>query len=237
VEETSNMNIMKFFAVTAVAVIAVSSFAQGGGGGRGGFGGGQGRGGFGGMQDATGVFLLNRDDVAGEIKLTTDQKSKLDAIRTAQREKMRDMFQGGGGGGDREAMMAAMQKLQAENAKETLAVLNDDQKKRLKELAVQRMGMGAAMNADIQKELGVTDDQKAKIKDLQDKQQAANQALMEKMRNQELDREGFQAAQQKNREIMNTELGKVLTADQKTKLTAMGGKPFKFVEQERGGGL
>ena len=230
------MNIMKFFAVTAIAIVAVSSFAQGGGGGgRGGFG--QGRGGFGGFQDATGVFLLNRDDVAGEIKLTADQKTKLESIRQAQREKMRDMFQGGGGGGDREAMMAAMQKLQAENAKETLAVLNDDQKKRLKELAVQRMANAAVMNADIQKELGVTDEQKAKIKDLQDKQQAANQALGEKMRNQEIDREQFQASMQKNREVMNAELGKILTPDQKTKLTAMGGKPFKFVEQERGGGL
>ena len=224
---------MKLLAVAAIAVIAVSSFAQGGGGGGRGFG--QGRGGFGGFQDATGVFLLNREDVAGEIKLTTDQKSKLDAIRTAQREKMRDMFQGGGGGGDREAMMAAMQKLQAENAKETLAVLNDDQKKRLKELAVQRMGNAAIANADIQKELGVTDDQKAKIKDLQDKQQAANQALGEKMRNQEMDRDQFQAAMTKNREVMNAELAKIITPEQKAKLTAMGGKAFKFVEPERGG--
>ena len=91
------MNIMKFFAVTAVAVIAVSSFAQGGGGGRGGFGGGQfGRGGFGGMQDPSGVFLLNRDDVATEIKLSADQKSKLDSIRQAQREKTRGQRGWGG---------------------------------------------------------------------------------------------------------------------------------------------
>lgn len=231
------MNIMKFVAVAAVAVIAVSSFAQGGGGGRGGFGGGQfGRGGFGGMQDASGAFLLNREDVAAEIKLTADQKAKLDSIRQAQRDKMREMFQGGGGGGDREAMMAEMRKLQEANNKETMAVLNDDQKKRLKELAVQRMGNSAIMNADIQKELGVTDDQKAKIKDLQDKQQAANQALGERMRNQEIDRDQFQAAMTKNREVMNAELAKIMTDAQKAKLTAMGGKAFKFVEQERGGG-
>lgn len=228
-------SMMKLMAVMAIAVIAVSSFAQGGGGGRG-----QGRGGqFGrgmGMQDANGTFLLNRDDVMGELKLSTEQKTKLEAIRTAQRDKMREAFQGGGGGGDREAMMAAMQKMQAESAKETLAVLNADQVKRLKELAIQRMGTGAIMNADIQKELGVTDAQKAQIKDLQDKQQAANQALMEKMRNQELDRDQFQASMQKNREVMNTELAKIITADQKAKLTAMSGKPFKFVEPERGGG-
>ncbi|MBC8064062.1 MAG: hypothetical protein H7Y17_04480 [Chlorobia bacterium] len=217
---------MKFIAVAAVAVMAVASFAQGGGGGRG-----QGRG-FGGMQDANGAFLLNREDVQGEIKLTADQKTKLDGLRQAQRDKMREAFQGGGGGGDREAMMAAMQKMQAESAKETLAVLTDDQKKRLKELAIQRMGNAAIGNADLQKELGVTDDQKAKIKELQGKQQAANQALME---NQDMDREARMAAFQKNTEVMNTELAKIITADQKAKLTAMGGKPFKFVEQQRGG--
>lgn len=224
-------SMMKFIAVTAVTVMAVASFAQGGGG-RGGFG--QGRGGFGGMQDSSGAFLVNREDVQAEIKLTADQKSKLDALRQAQREKMRDAMQGGGGG-DQQAMMAAFQKMQAENTKETMAVLTDDQKKRLKELAIQRMGNAAIANADLQKELGVTDDQKAKIKDLQDKQQAANTSLFEKMRNQEIEREQFQESMRKNTEAMNTELGKIMTADQKAKLATMSGKPFKFVEQQRGG--
>lgn len=224
-------SMMKFIAVTAVTVMAVASFAQGGGGG----GRGQGRGGFGQMQDPSGAFLVNREDVQGEIKLTADQKSKLDAIRQAQREKMREAFQNGGGGGDREAMMAAMQKMQAENTKETMAVLTDEQKKRLKELAIQRMGNSAITNADLQKELGVTDDQKAKIKELQDKQAAAQRALGEKMQNQEIDMQQMRESMTKNTEIMNTELGKIMTADQKAKLATMGGKPFKFVEQQRGG--
>jgi len=228
-------SMMKLIAVAAVAVVAVSSFAQGGGGGRGQGRGGGGFGQFGrggGMQDATGAFLLNREDVQAEIKLTADQKSKVDAIRQAQRDKMREMFQGGGGGGDREAMMAEMQKMQAANNKEILAVLTDDQKKRVKELAIQRMGNAAIANPEIQKELGVTDEQKAKIKDLQDKQQAANRALME---NQDMDREARMAAFQKNTEVMNTELGKIATDAQKAKLKEMSGKPFKFVDPERGG--
>lgn len=223
---------MRLIAVAAIAVMAVSSFAQGGGG-RGGFG--QfARGGFGGMQDPSGVFLINREDVQGEIKLTADQKSKLDALRQAQRDKMREAMQGGGG--DQQAMVAAFQKMQAENSKETLAILTADQKKRLKELAIQRMGNSAITNPELQKELGVTDEQKAKIKDLQDKQGAANQALGEKMQNREIDMQQFQESMRKNSEVMNTELGKIMTADQKSKLTAMGGTPFKFVEPERRGG-
>ncbi len=222
-------SMMKFLAVTAVAVMAITSFAQGGGGGRG-FG--QGRG-MGGMQDANGAFLLRREDVQGELKLTADQKSKLTTIQEGQREKMREVFQNAGG--DQDAMRAAMTKMQAENSKETMAVLTADQQKRLKELAVQRMGNGAAMNADIQKEIGVTDDQKAKMKELQDKQMAASQALMEKMRNQEIDREQMMASMQKNTAILNTEVGKILTDAQKAKLTAMGGKAFKFVDPAPGG--
>jgi Spy/CpxP family protein refolding chaperone len=98
-------SMMKLMAVLAVAVVAVSSFAQGGGGGGRGFG--QfGRGG--GMQDGSGAFLLNREDVQGELKLTTDQKSKLDTIRQAQRDKMREAFQGGGGSPPDHSVMQKM---------------------------------------------------------------------------------------------------------------------------------
>jgi len=187
------------------------------------------------MQDPSGVFLLRREDVQGELKLTADQKSKLTTIQEDQRAKMREMFQNGGGGGDREAMMAEMQKMQAENNKVTLAVLDDTQKKRLKELAVQRMGNGIAANAEMQKELGITDDQKTKIKDLQAKQQEASQAVMQKMRDGEIQREELQAIMQKNTDIYNAELGKILTDAQKAKIKEMGGKPFKFVEQQPGG--
>jgi len=220
-------SMMKFIAVSAIAVIAVASFAQGGGGGRGFgqrmFGGG--------MADPSGANLVNREDVQGELKLTADQKSKLDTARQTQRDKMREMFQAGGGPPDQ----AAMQKMMAESNKEILAVLTDDQKKRLKELAIQRMGNSAATNADIQKELGVSDDQKTKIKELQDKQQTANAAIMEKMRNQEIERDAAMESFRKNTEVFNTELGKILTDAQKEKIKTMGGKPFKFVEQQRGG--
>jgi hypothetical protein len=58
------------------------------------------------------------------------------------------------------------------------------------------------------------------------------QALMQKMRDQELSREEMQEKMKKNGDIMNTELGKVLTDNQRAKLTEMGGK--KFVEKKEG---
>jgi hypothetical protein len=230
-------SITKAVLAIAVSAIACASFAQGGGGGGGrGFGGGQ-RGMMGGgAADSNGYNLLQRADVQGELALTTEQKGKLDTIRTEQREAMREMFQNGGGGGDREAMMKEMQKFQEGQNKKFAAVLTADQIKRLKELAIQRAGFGAVNFPDVAKAVGLTDEQKAKIKELQGKQQEAMQGLMEKMRAGEIERTEIQGIMKKNTDAMNTEMGKILTDDQKSKLKEMGGKAFTFKEEERRGG-
>ncbi len=224
-------SMMKLITVAAVAVIAVSSFAQGGGRGQGGFG----QFGRGGFADPSGAFLVNRPDVQTEIKVTDDQKSKLQSIQQEQMERGRQAFQGFQDMSEAERA-AAFQKIQAENAKATLAILTNDQKTRLKELAIQQMGISSVTHAEVQKQLELSDAQVTKIKDLQTKQQAANASLREKVMNQEIDREQFQESSRKNNEVMNTELGKVLTDAQKAKLTSLGGKPFKFAEPQRPGG-
>lgn len=131
-------------------------------------------------------------------------------------------------------MMKQFQEARAKMDKEILAILDDTQKQRLKELWVQRAGNGILGNEDIQKELGLSDEQKTKIKDLQAKQREANQQIMERSRNQEIEREEARSLQDKNNKILNEELGKVLTADQAAKLKSMGGAPFKFEENPGG---
>ena len=110
-----------------------------------------------------------------------------------------------------------------------------DQKKRLKEIWVQLTANRVILDEEIQKELVITAEQKAKIKALQDKQQEAMQAIMEKMRNQEIEREEAQATIKKNDEALSVELGKLLTADQAAKIKAMQGKAFKADKQDGGG--
>jgi hypothetical protein len=202
-------------------VLASAAMAQGGGGR------GQGMRMMGGG-DSSGLMLLQRADVQKEIVVTDDQKSKLDAVRQKMMEDMRAQFQGGGGQPpDREAMQKTMQTMMDNMKKEAEKILTKDQMTRLHELAIQIAGNNAATWADVQKEIGVTDDQKAKIKDLQSKQQEANQALFQKMRDQEITREELQDAMKKNTDSFNTELGKILTDAQKAKLKTMGGKEFK----------
>ncbi|MEQ1934113.1 MAG: hypothetical protein ABL962_09570, partial [Fimbriimonadaceae bacterium] len=185
-------------------------------------GGGFGRGGGGG--GAPEVTL--RADVAKELKITDDQKTKIIAARAGMGEKIREVFTSAGG--DREAMQKGMADVMTASEKEVNAVLTETQKVRLKELWIQRQGSNAIQNEGVQKDLGFTDAQKAKIKELNDKSMEAMTALFEKMRNQEIEREQMQEAMAKNQEVMKTELAKILTADQAAKLKAMGGVAFTF---------
>ena len=131
-----------------------------------------------------------------------------------------------------------MQKMMQENAakqeKAVREILDEKQWNRVRQIWVQLQGNRALMNEQVQKDLKLDAGQIEKIKGLQTKQQEANQSVMEKMRNQEITREEMQAANQKNNEVLNAELAKVLTADQAAALKAMGGEPFKA--DDNGGG-
>jgi Spy/CpxP family protein refolding chaperone len=72
--------------------------------------------------------------VADELKLTDEQKTKIQAIVDDQRNAMRELFQGGGGGADRQAMMQKMQELRKQSDEKIAAVLTDDQKGKWKEM-------------------------------------------------------------------------------------------------------
>ncbi len=88
----------------------------------------------------------------------------------------------------------------------------------------------------IQTALGITDDQKSKLKDLQDKERTANTELRTKQQNQEIDQAAAADARKKNAGVLTDEVNKILTDDQKSKLKDMGGKPFTFENVARGGG-
>ncbi len=234
-------NWMKFVVLgVSFAMLANFADAQGGRGqgqGRGGgqFGGGmQGMGGFG----AGPSSLAARPDVQTELKLSADQKTKVQAISDKMREERRAAFQGGGGGGgqDMQARMAEMQKMSAKYDAEVLAVLTPEQTARIKQLAVQMAGANYPMGEEGQKALGVTSDQQSKLRALQDKQREAMMALMERMRNQELDFQSMGAEREKMDKIMAEEVGKILTAEQKAKWEELKGKAFTFQQQRRGGG-
>ena len=133
------------------------------------------------------------------------------------------------------AMQTIMAKMSEENAKEIATILTADQVKRLKEISIQFVGISiVASNKEIQKDLSITDDQLAKIKDLQTRQQAA---MREAMQNAQGDQAAIQEARTKNDKILVDEINKVLTDAQKAKLKDMSGKTFTRVDPPAGGGI
>ena len=228
---------VSLIAVAVMALVSVS-FAQqgqgGGGGGRGGFG----QFGRGGGQRLT--QLLRNPQVQEELKLTDDQKAKVDALPRPQRGQGGPGGGGGngGGGGQRTFTPPTTEeqlKQLADDKAVTAGILTTEQEKRLEELRIQWAGPNAVAFPDVQEALGLTADQKTKIADLQSKMREAMQGLMEKMRNGEIDRSELQPTMQKNNDIFKVEVGKVLTADQSAKLKAMGGAELKQEFRRPGG--
>ncbi len=226
------MNLKSIFAVALFSVVAIAS-AQGGGGGQ-----------RGGMQRMGGDSLnglLRRTDVQAELKLTDDQKTKLVPQRGGgaggagggQGGGQRGQGGAGGGGGQGGGQAvdpAAMRQRQAEQEKLVFDTLDATQGARLKGLYVQRVGNRAVLSGVIAKDLELTADQNKKIEGLQAKQREAMQAVMEKRRNGEIERDQIQDIMKKNNDIFSEELGKILTEDQKGKLKTMRGADFKFVD-------
>lgn len=131
----------------------------------------------------------------------------------------------------REAQMKALEE-------KLHAVLSPEQNKRLHEIRVQLAKNRAILSDDVAKELGLSDSVKQKAKDLVDNANKANGEVRQKMQNQEIERADGMAIMEKNNAALETELGKLLTADQAAKLKAMGGAEFKAQPQQgrRGGG-
>jgi len=223
------MKVSKLALIVAIAALACGAFAQGGGGGGGRQRGGRG---FGGNPYAP-MTILRNEDVQKEIGLTDDQKTKVEELRTSTTAKMTEVRSSTNG--DQQAAREGMMKVNADALKSLGEILKPEQLKRLRELEIQWTGITiVTSDKEAQATLGITDDQKAKIAELQKKQQAANAEARQSANG---DRAAIREATQKNAKIMEDELAKVLTDDQKAKLKDLGGKEMaKPAPPQRGGG-
>ena len=207
------------------------SFAQGpGGGGRGGRGGGFGGGGVSG--------LLLMAEVQKEVSITDEQKAELTKIGEAARGTA------GAGGFNREefeklseeernkrfAEMRTAGEERAKKADEAIkALLKPEQWARLSELRVQREGVRAWSREDVQKQLGLTEEQVAKIKTLNDAQGQGGPGGGRG--GQDLSEEEQRKAQEERaarRKAYDEGMATVLTADQKAAWEKMQGAKFEF---------
>lgn len=223
------MRFSNFVAMTAMAALALSTLAQGGGP-RGG--------GFGRPGANSKSFLLMRDDVQKDLKITAAQKTKLQAIQTDARKQLQSAMQNmrNANQAERDKARKTVEGILKSADTKAMALLTSTQKTRLNEIAIQLAGNLAILDPEVQKKLGMTAAQISKVKSLQASHQQAMQNLFQQgggrpgqngqgqnQQSREQIREKVQAVQKK----FTDGLAAVLTATQKAKLKQLGGKKFE----------
>jgi Spy/CpxP family protein refolding chaperone len=191
----------------AAAMTAAPAWAQrGGGGGRGGPGGGG------------PMFLLTQKSVQDELKLAPDQVEKIKELAQKQQEAfagLRDLSQ--------EERQAKMREMRQANDKALAEVLKPEQMKRLRQINLQQMGAMALGNAETAKTLGLTDEQKEKIKAIGDDARKE----MQELRQSGGDPDDVRKKTEEIRKSSGEKMMAVLTDEQKAKWKELAGEPFK----------
>lgn len=223
-----------FGCLAAIIVASVFSLTvqaqQPGGFGRGGPGGGFGGpgGGFGGP-----FAMLQREDVQQELELLEEQKTQVKAAVEKSRERMGELFRGAGGrgggaaGGEgndrRDELRDTMRKFNEEMQAEVDKILLPHQSKRLKQLEVQNQMRGRMMGAlegDLAKDLGISEEQQDKLRE---KAQRLETELRKKMA--------------EVRKQMQDQLLADLSPEQRKQFNDLVGDPFEFKDQPPQGGF
>ena len=238
--------------VALLTFMVTPALAQGRGQGQGGRGGAGGGGGFGGRGGGGGgsmfggrgggdmtMSLLRIEAVRTELEISPDQEEALTKMQEQGRPERPDGDFRNMSEEERTEFFTKMRK-QAEERntkmKEQLEeVLFPEQLERLQEINIQLQGIAALQNAEVAKELKITEAQKKELEEVR-------AGLMEKMREgmRELfssgSREGIREKMEKMRDDMEGDVLAVLTSDQKKKFEEMKGEKFEMPEGSRGQG-
>ena len=223
-------------ALLGIAVLLVASSAEAQQRRGGGFGG---RGGMVPGMDV--LMMLTQEPVQKELKLTTEQTTKVTEAADEMRSEMQEIFSGLQDLSPEERR-EKMQELRGEAEKmakelkgKVDALLDPSQKNRLKQLAVQRRGaFGALQDAEVASALKLTDEQKKKVATM------AEEARPGRGQgpgggggggDREAMRERFQAMQKER----NEKALAILTAEQKADLEKLQGPKFDFPPGGPGG--
>ncbi len=229
----------------AVTMLAGNvAFAQGQGGRRGG-----GFGGFGGGFGGPGM-MLGIPQVQKELKLSEDQIAKVTEIQQAGRGGAGGGGGGGGGFGnfqnmteeERTKFFEDMRKRNEENNKKLMALLDEGQTTRLKQIQLWMGGVaGLAAESESAKEaaaaLKLTDDQKEALKTITQESGKKTGEIFQGFRGaDEEQRTKLQAQMAEIRKETEAECEAVLTDEQKAQFTKMKGPKFEFdMSAMRGG--
>lgn len=182
---------------------------------------------FGGGFGSPAMLLIN-PDVQKELKLTEEQITKAKDIGQKVREKYKDDFaklKDTPQEQRREKFQELSKTISAETDKALKDVLNTDQQKRLKQLELQAKGADAFVDADVEKALNLTAEQKEKVKTLRED---AGKEMREIFQNAQGNFQEAITKVQTLRKEMLEKASATLSDAQKKTWKDLTGAPFEF---------
>jgi hypothetical protein len=180
-----------------------------------------------------GAMLLGNKSVQQELKLDAAQVEKANKYAEELMAKRREQFQGFQdlSQEERQAKMQELQKAAAEDTQRIVKeLLKPEQAQRFRQIELQARGLMAFADAEVQKKLGLNDDQKQQIRDLaQSFQTEARDIRQNNQGNFEEIRKQSSALQKSKMEKVNA----LLSADQKSTWKDITGEPFEIKYEPR----
>ena len=186
----------------------------------------------GGMFGGGGYMLLSNKGVQQELKLTDAQAEKVTRVVEEASAKAREKWQDLPDDERREKGRAIFQAANDEVKATVKDVLKPEQVARLDQISLQQQGITAFADPKAQGKLGLSDDQRSKLREIADDADRKMRDLREGFAN---DREGtMEKMRAARKESMDKALG-VLTDGQKKSWKEMTGEPFEVRFERRPG--
>lgn len=190
-----------------------------------------------------GLFLLRAEQVQKELKITDEQKTKLEQLGERLRKEAQERFSGMEGLSREERqkkfeeMREQLEKEGAQRAaslkKELAEILQPEQLKRFRQIELQRERTAALLRPEVAETVGLTGEQKEQLEKIRDEAQEKARSLWQEARGG--DREQFGKIREKMQQLRDEGEKKamaVLKPEQKQKLGEMMGEPFELDESQ-----
>lgn len=198
-----------------------------------------------GMLQMAGPGLLLNEAVQKELKMTPEQVEKAKTTFGANRQQARDAAQGqrrqgaGAGGGAGQAVRQMLGNRQQETEKQIKEILDEKQFARFQQLQLQQQGAAALTRPDVADKVGLSQEQKDKIRQIQQESFASLREAMQAARTgQGADRQAatsqIREKMMKAREEANAKIIGVLSSEQRKKWDDLLGPAFNFEQMRIG---
>lgn len=165
------------------------------------------------------LMMLSEKSVQTDLKLSAVQNKKVNAALTKQMTSMKMTFNL-----TPDQRMQMMQEISKAGAQAAEELLTTEQKKRIKEISLQMQGSRAFAEAEVVKDLNLTEEQQTKIKTIND---GIGKQMGDLFQGKKLAPQVFQKKIKEIEKTANDQSKKLLTSEQSSMWNSMTGTPFR----------